>query len=205
MHALNGTLNGAANPNLRLVQVSGPHGVGKNTMIDALLGAFPHVVCAVPWTTRPMRAGEKPGFTYHYITEADRVRMYDAGEFVNHSAIRSHHSGLQVAELLRAPQMLVDVTPDGARRIKKAVEAWSGRTFCIYLHAPEEHRRARIAMRQPGILQHQIDAMIAGDPVSARIEDHADFDLLLPNRDGEFDAAFQAASAQVARFWSGAL
>ena len=50
-----------------LVVVSGPSGVGKSTVVDAVLALAPDVWLSVSATTRPPRAGEVNGREYFFI------------------------------------------------------------------------------------------------------------------------------------------
>jgi guanylate kinase len=58
-----------------LIVVSGPSGVGKTTVVEALLASTSLPVRrAVTATTRPRRPGEEDGISYHFWTE-DRFRQ----------------------------------------------------------------------------------------------------------------------------------
>ncbi len=179
------------NTSLRLVEISGAHAAGKDTHMLEILKEFPDLVRAIPWTTRSPRIGEEHGVTYYFINEEERLKLFEANELVNHVEIRGHHSGLRRNELLRSERMILDIIPDGARRVKRVVEEMDGRAFLIYLHAPEHERRHRIRLRQPGILDDDIDRMIVGDPVCSDPGEHTDFDLVVSNGDGEFGTASQ--------------
>lgn len=175
---------------IHLLQVSGAHAAGKDTLMLRILKEFSALVRAIPWTTRAPRPGEKHGVTYYFLTEEDRLDLVKNNGLVNMTQIRSHFSGLRRSELLRAPQMILDITPDGARRVKKAVEEMGGQTFLVYLFAPLEERRERIRLRQPGIPDEEIDRMIIGDPVNSDPHNHLDYDLIVSNADGELDTAY---------------
>ena len=71
----------------RLVVISGPSGVGKNTIADIVLAdqRFGRVVTA---TTRAPREGETDGVDYHYMTrEAFRDALIDAMDAAEVDAI----------------------------------------------------------------------------------------------------------------------
>ena len=65
---------GSGFPRAPLVVISGPSGVGKTTLVDALLArkSLP-LRRAVTATTRPARPGEEPEVAYHFWTH-DRFR-----------------------------------------------------------------------------------------------------------------------------------
>ena len=61
--------------------VSGPSGVGKSTVLKALLERRRDVYFSVSATTREMRPGEEDGVHYHFL-EVDTFRQWIArGEF----------------------------------------------------------------------------------------------------------------------------
>ncbi|MBR3569627.1 MAG: guanylate kinase [Oscillibacter sp.] len=51
----------------RLFIVSGPSGVGKSTVLRALLAKRENARFSISATTRPMREGEKDGEDYHFV------------------------------------------------------------------------------------------------------------------------------------------
>lgn len=55
----------------KVIILSGPSGVGKNTLGDSLLKQFSHLAYSVSATTRAIRTGETAGVDYHYVTIQD--------------------------------------------------------------------------------------------------------------------------------------
>lgn len=51
----------------KVIILSGPSGVGKNTLGDFLLLQFPELSYSVSATTREIRKGEKDGVDYHFM------------------------------------------------------------------------------------------------------------------------------------------
>ncbi len=52
----------------KVIILSGPSGVGKNTLGDKLMQEFPQLAYSVSATTRPIRAGETEGKDYYFIS-----------------------------------------------------------------------------------------------------------------------------------------
>ncbi len=65
-----------------LFLISGPSGVGKGTVINALKQRYPQFVFPMSHTTRPMRPGEKDGEVYHFISKKDFEDEITRGNFL---------------------------------------------------------------------------------------------------------------------------
>ncbi|MBS1709357.1 MAG: guanylate kinase [Armatimonadetes bacterium] len=68
--------------NRRLVVLSGPSGVGKDTVIDAWCLRDPLVRRVVTYTTRVPRPGERDGVDYHFVSQESFDRSNSAGAFL---------------------------------------------------------------------------------------------------------------------------
>lgn len=66
----------------RLVIVSGPSGVGKDTVLDAWMAANPRVRRVVACTTRPPRPGEVDGVDYHFLSHDEFHQRAKDGAFL---------------------------------------------------------------------------------------------------------------------------
>lgn len=104
--------------------LSGPSGVGKSTLIEALKSdGFPITHC-VTATTRPRRAGEEHGVHYFFLTEGEYDTLLAAGQFLEHAVVHSlHRYGIPlecVREGLRRGKDLI-LAPDvqGARTVRE--------------------------------------------------------------------------------------
>lgn len=66
----------------RLVILSGPSGVGKDTVIDRWNQLDPRVHRVVAFTTREPRPLDRNGFEYHFVTATTFHMMARAGDFL---------------------------------------------------------------------------------------------------------------------------
>jgi guanylate kinase len=74
-----------------LVVLSGPSGVGKDTVIDAWVALDPEIRKVITCTTRAPRAGETDGVDYIFLTEAEFAERAAAGRFLEHKLVHGHH------------------------------------------------------------------------------------------------------------------
>lgn len=66
----------------RLIVISGPSGVGKDTIIDGLRVRCPDMYFAVTATTREQRTGEYDGIHYHFYSRDEFIAKRDDDEFL---------------------------------------------------------------------------------------------------------------------------
>ena len=121
------TLDGA--PGALLVIISGPSGVGKDTIIDALRARDPkeggdyHYV--VTCTTRAPRPGEIPDVSYHFLTPDEFHALRDAGELLEANEVHGNWYGTprrEVASALAAGHdVILKIDVQGARVVKERI------------------------------------------------------------------------------------
>jgi guanylate kinase len=76
-----------------LIVISGPSGVGKDTLIRRLLQLDSNLVYSVSGTTRAPRPGEKPDENYTFLTRDQFEELIAKGAFLEHATYNGHHYG----------------------------------------------------------------------------------------------------------------
>lgn len=76
-----------------LVILSGCSGVGKNTVINALMGESDRYELLPTYTTRNMRENERQGQPYYFISDEEFVERLGNGEFYEHELVHGHYYG----------------------------------------------------------------------------------------------------------------
>jgi guanylate kinase len=71
--------------------LSGPSGVGKDTVINAWKERNPDVQRVVAYTTRDPRPGEVDGVDYRFISRADFYERADCGEFLEYKEVHDYY------------------------------------------------------------------------------------------------------------------
>jgi len=82
-----------------LFVVSGPAGVGKDSVVKALREAHPEIEKTVSATTRAPRKGEKEGVDYYYRTAEEFKRLIESDEVVEHNFYNGNYYGTLRAEV----------------------------------------------------------------------------------------------------------
>ncbi len=110
-----------------LVIISGPSGVGKDTIIDALKRRprDPDYHYVVTCTTRAMRPGEVDGVDYIFLDRETFVKQRAAGEFLEANRVHENWYGTprgQVRDaLLAGRDVILKIDVQGAQVVKEKV------------------------------------------------------------------------------------
>lgn len=72
-----------------LIVVSGPSGVGKDTVCQQLLKVMPNLWLSVSVTTREKRSNEVDGIHYYFKTKHQFEQMIKEGEFLEYAIVHS--------------------------------------------------------------------------------------------------------------------
>ncbi len=110
-----------------LVIISGPSGVGKDTIIDALRRRShePEYHYVVTCTTRTKRPGEVDGVDYHFLDRATFAAQRTAGEFLEANKVHGNWYGTprsQVREALaEGRDVILKIDVQGAQVVKEKI------------------------------------------------------------------------------------
>jgi len=91
-----------------LIVISGPSGVGKDTLIRRLLEVDPKLKYSVSGTTRKPRPGEKPDENYTFLTRDQFESLAEKGAFLEHATYNGHLYGTYRDRVERARIAPVD-------------------------------------------------------------------------------------------------
>ncbi|HEX8066249.1 MAG TPA: guanylate kinase [Thermoleophilaceae bacterium] len=105
----------------RVLVVTGPSGVGKGTLIEALRRRHPELRLAVSATTRQPRSGERPGREYHFLTPEEFDRRLEAGEFLEHATYAGNRYGTLRSEVEKGDAVVLEIELQGARQVRDAL------------------------------------------------------------------------------------
>ena len=105
-----------------LIVISGPSGVGKSSIIDAVLDRTKSVF-SVSATTRPPRKGEGEGVDYPFVTRPEVLDAIDADDVLEWADYGGNLYGTlrrQVEEsLAEGSNVILDIENDGAKHVKR--------------------------------------------------------------------------------------
>ncbi|HEX4580246.1 MAG TPA: guanylate kinase [Candidatus Dormibacteraeota bacterium] len=154
----------------RLIVLSGPSGVGKDTVLHELRRLDPALRYSVSYTTRAPRPGETDGVAYSFIDEPRFRDMAGRGEFLEWAEVHGHLYGTaeaRVKEALgRGEDIVLKIDVQGAAWIRPRVD---GALFIFLMPPSEDELRRRLMSRDT--------------------EDEADVDLRVRNAVAEMTEA----------------
>jgi guanylate kinase len=166
-----------------LVVLSGPSGVGKDTVLRALKGRLPDIHYAVTATTRPPRPGETEGKSYFFLNQDTYDGMLDRGELLAPAEVHGHWYGAPLPPIRRAfaagSDLLLKIDVQGALQVRRrfpgavfiflappSLECLLDRLAIRHTESPEElERRVRDAHFEMGQLP-QYDYLVVNNDSS---------------------------------------
>jgi guanylate kinase len=174
-------------PQPLLIVISGPAGVGKDSLIQRMDERAHPVHFVVTATDRPPRPGEIHGVDYFFFTTEDFLRLEREEELLEHAVVYGQHKGVpkqQVREALASGKdaiMRVDV--QGAATIRSLVPE----AVLIFLTASSEEELEQRLRNRGGDSPQQLHERLA--TAREEMKRAAEFDYVVVNRNGELDQA----------------
>lgn len=174
----------------RIYIISGPSGVGKDTVIEQLREEFPNAQYVVTATTRPMRAGEIEGVHYQFMNKADFVAGIEADAFIENALVYDNHYGVPKQPILDGladnRDVIIKVDVKGAATLRRLIP----NTISIFL-APETMEALLTRLRDrktddPDVLMKRFRT------ASAELNEVQGFDYVVFNEDERLHAAVDA-------------
>ncbi len=106
----------------RLIVLTGPSGVGKGMLLQALLKRHPELKLSISATTRSPRTGETDGINYYFITRQQFDLMVIENEFIEWAEFANNCYGTpkrSVEKRLAAGEwVILEIELEGARQVR---------------------------------------------------------------------------------------
>ncbi len=103
--------------------ISGPSGVGKGTIKDALLTKMNDIILSISVTTRKPRAGEIDGRHYFFVNQQEFTKRIERDEFLEWAQVYSNMYGTPrdfvLNELQKGHDVLLEIDIQGALQVKR--------------------------------------------------------------------------------------
>lgn len=144
----------------KLIVLSGPSGVGKDTLIELLLQRVPGVVKCLTATTRPPREGERHGVDYLFLSQEEFERWIAEDRFLEYARYNQAYYGtpryLAEESLAKGLDVILKIEVQGGLQVRqRAPDA-----VLIFVQPPSmEVLRQRLARRgtdTPDQIEHRL-------------------------------------------------
>lgn len=175
--------------------VSGPSGVGKDSVVGQLKQRRPELHYTITATTRAPRAGEMDGVHYHFRTDEQFKALLGDGGLFEWAEVYGHYYGVPKFELQDAvaknQDVVVKVDVQGAATIKRLVPQASLVFIAPYSLGEllQRHFRRRT--------ESGWDLNIRLETARTEMEAMSSFDYVIVNKQGELVRAVATLEAIV--------
>lgn len=180
-------------PEPLLIVISGPSGVGKDTVISRMKERQIPVHFVVTATTRPSRKGEVDGVDYFFLSPDKFAEMINQGELLEYAIVYNDYKGIpkdQVRQALASGRdvvMRIDV--QGAAKIRTL----SPDAVLIFLTTQDEEEMvSRLRIRKSETPEGLNLRIAMARQELKRIDE---YDYVVVNRDGELDETVDTIAA----------
>ncbi|HVC76542.1 MAG TPA: guanylate kinase [Candidatus Micrarchaeaceae archaeon] len=106
-----------------LIVISGPSGVGKDTLIQRLRELDPSLQYSISCTTRKPRQGEVDAINYFFVSRERFEDLIREGYFLEHAAYNGNYYGTPAAAVEKARavgrDILLKIEVQGAEQVRK--------------------------------------------------------------------------------------
>jgi guanylate kinase len=181
------------NPQPLLIVISGPSGVGKDSVLHGLEARRLPMHFVVTATTRPRRENETHGVDYFFFTKDEFAQMIEREELIEYAIVYNDYKGIpkqQVREALdsgRDVVMRVDV--QGAATVRKLAP----QAVLIFLTTESEQALVRRLKARRTETADDLSLRIA--TARQELKRAAEFDYVIVNADGHLEQTIDTVVA----------
>jgi guanylate kinase len=171
-----------------LIVISGPSGVGKDTVIKHLLELDPKLKYSVSYTTRSPRPGEIDGVDYRFVNKEEFQRLIREDALLEYATYDGHLYGTPIVPLDQARaagyDIVLKIDVQGAEQVRKRApdalriflappnmdELLRRRTERHSENPRDQTARQRIALDEMALAAH-FDHVIVNDDLDRAVQE----------------------------------
>lgn len=153
-----------------IIVVSGPGGVGKGTIVDALVKRDPRLWLSRSWTTREQRPSEADDAYVFTTAEAFEDRISQGG-FLEWTEFLGNYYGTPTPDVGDERDLVLEIEVDGAQQVKRVAPD----AMLIFVMPPSREEQER-RLRGRGDVDHKVLARLKKaeqeEPIGRELADH---------------------------------
>ena len=132
-----------------LIVISGPSGVGKDSVITKMRHLDPSISLSVSATTRSPRFGEQDGIDYHFLSKEEFEKKIENSEFLEYAKYCGNYYGTFKHPIQKAinsgRRIILKIDVQGAEKVRSIYP----NCFSVFILPPSlEELKERILLRQ---------------------------------------------------------
>ncbi len=179
--------------NSKLFVLSGPSGVGKDTILNQMKKIYPANHYVVTVTTRKKRVNEIDGKDYFFVTNKKFQDMIDSNEFLEWATVYNNNYGVPKNQVFLAlsenKNVIIKADIQGAKTIKNTIDG----TTTIFINPPDisklaDHLSSRMSESKESFRLRMETSLL-------EIESQNEFDHVVNNPEGKIDQTLEKINA----------
>ena len=179
--------------NSKLFVISGPSGVGKDTILNQMKKIYPSNHYVVTVTTRKKRVNEIDGKDYFFVTNKKFQDMIDSNEFLEWATVYNNNYGVPKNQVFLAlsqnKNVIIKADIQGAKTIKNTIDD----TTTIFINPPDisklaNHLNSRMSESKESFRLRMETSLL-------EIESQNEFDHVVNNPEGKIDQTLEKINA----------
>ena len=179
--------------NSKLFVISGPSGVGKDTILNHMKKIYPSNHYVVTVTTRKKRITEIDGKDYFFVTNKKFQDMIDSNEFLEWATVYNNNYGVPKNQVFLAlsenKNVIIKADIQGAKTIKNTLDG----TTTIFINPPDisklaDHLSSRMSESKESFRLRMETSLL-------EIESQNEFDHVVNNPEGKIDQTLEKINA----------
>ena len=179
--------------NSKLFVISGPSGVGKDTILNQMKKIYPSNHYVVTVTTRKKRINEIDGKDYFFVTNKKFQDMIDSNEFLEWATVYNNNYGVPKNQVFLAlsqnKNVIIKADIQGAKTIKNTIDG----TTTIFINPPDisklaDHLSSRMSESKESFRLRMETSLL-------EIESQNEFDHVVNNPEGKIDQTLEKINA----------
>ncbi len=179
--------------NPKLFVISGPSGVGKDTILNQMKKIYPSNHYVVTVTTRKKRVNEIDGKDYFFVTNKKFQDMIDSNEFLEWATVYNNNYGVPKNQVFLAlsenKNVIIKADIQGAKTIKNTIDG----TTTIFINPPDisklaDHLSSRMSESKESFRLRMETSLL-------EIESQNEFDHVVNNPEGKIDQTLEKINA----------
>ncbi|KAK9179490.1 hypothetical protein WN944_025621 [Citrus x changshan-huyou] len=183
-------------PNPLIIVISGPSGVGKDTVIKKLRESRDSLHFVVTATSRPMRPGEVNGKDYFFVSKEEFLQMVDKNELLEYALVYGDYKGIpkkQIREYMaKGYDIVLRVDIQGARTLRRILG-----DSAVFVFLAAESEMALVERLVERKTENREELLVRIATAREEVQHVKNFDYVVVNAEGKLDSAVKLVESVI--------